>query len=138
MGGFNSAFVSPLVREKLRHTSVIFILNQNSHLLLLPLYNFLKIPPVFFIWHHFAFLAEDVKNKIKLLLMPVIYFLSNSVVLLLAVHLSLFTMFAMLLFARTKVINSIAALVDLGAFYLYLHICFLPSFIVKLVKTCFP
>uniref|UniRef100_A0A8C3DKI2 Two pore segment channel 2 n=1 Tax=Corvus moneduloides TaxID=1196302 RepID=A0A8C3DKI2_CORMO len=52
-----------------------------------------------------------------------------SVVLLLAVHLSLFTMFAMLLFARTKVINSIAALVDLGAFYLYLHSLLFPIFV---------
>lgn len=40
-------------------------------------------------------------------------FLSNSVVLLLAVHLSLFTMFAMLLFARTKVTQYIYALVDI-------------------------
>lgn len=49
--------------------------------------------------------------------MFMICFLSNSVVLLLAVHLSLFTMFAMLLFARTKVTNCIYAVVDLGVFF---------------------
>lgn len=93
---------------------MILILNQSlDHLLLTP-YSFLKIPMVFFIWHSFAFLAEGIKNKIKLVLMHMIRFLSNSVVLLLAVHLSLFTMFAMLLFARTKVTSYIYVLVDLS------------------------
>lgn len=68
-------------------------------------------------WHPFVFLAKDIKNKIKLVLMYTICFLSNSVVLLLAVHLSLFTMFGMLLFARTKVTNYIYALLDLGRFF---------------------
>lgn len=138
VGGFDSAFLSPFVREELRHISVIFILYQNPHLLLLSPYNFIKTPLVFFIWHNFTFSVQDIKNKTKLLLILMIYFLSNSVLLLLAVHLSLFTMFAMLLFVRTKVINSLAALVALGAFFLYLHSCFLSSFIVKLVKFVFP
>lgn len=98
---------------------MILILNQNlDHVLLTP-YSFLKILLVFFIWHPFEFLAEDIKNKIKLGLMHMICFLSNSVVLLLAVHLSLFTMFAMLLFARTKVTNYIYALVDIGVVFFF-------------------
>lgn len=120
---------------------MILILNQNlGHVLLTP-YSFLKILLVFFIWHPFAFLAEDIKNKIKLGLMRMICFLSNSVVLLLAVHLSLFTMFAMLLFARTKVTNYIYALVDIGVvlfFFLYSHSCYKSSFIIKLVKLVSP
>lgn len=68
VGGFDSAFLSPFVREELRHTSMILILYQNSHLFLLSPYSFLKTPLVFFIWHNFAFFEEDVKNKIKFLL----------------------------------------------------------------------
>ncbi|XP_014812972.1 PREDICTED: two pore calcium channel protein 2-like [Calidris pugnax] len=48
-----------------------------------------------------------------------------SVVLLLAVHLSLFTMFAMLLFARTKVTNYSHALVDLGGGFFFSLLAYL-------------
>lgn len=68
-------------------------------------------------WHLFVILVKAVKIKLVLMHMPC--FLSNSVVLLLAVHLSLFTMFAMLLFARTKVTQYIHALVDLGVYFPY-------------------
>lgn len=98
---------------------MILTLNQNSGHLLLSSYSCLKLPLVFSVQHPFALLAKDIKNKIKLALMHMICFLSNSVVLLLAVHLSLFAMFAMLLFARTKVTNDIYALVHLSVGFLF-------------------